>query len=95
MRRSKRFKAKNDTNVNELRQFLGIQIIMGIYKFPRIEMYWNSQASVPIISQTMTLHQFCQLRNAIHFNKNDDYNTNNRFWKVCPGFEAVRQVCFL
>ena len=39
MRRSKRLKAKNDTNVNELRQFLGIQIIMGIYKFPRIEMY--------------------------------------------------------
>ena len=38
MRRSKRLKAKSDTNLNELRQFLGIQIIMGIYTFSRIEM---------------------------------------------------------
>ena len=37
MPRSKRLKAKNDTNVNKLRQFLGIQIIMRLYKFPRIE----------------------------------------------------------
>ena len=94
MRRSKRLNAKNDTNTNELSQFLGIQLIMGIYKFPRIELYWNSHASVSIISQTMTLHRFYQLRMAIHFTKNDDYNTNDRFWKVCPVFEAIRQECF-
>ena len=63
-------------------------------KFPRIEMYWNSHASVPIISQTMILHRFYQLRTEIHFTKNDDYNTNHRFWKVRPVSEAVRRGYF-
>ena len=57
-------------------------------------MYWNSHASVPIINQTMTLHRFYQLRTAIHFTENDDYNTNDRFWKVRSVFETVRQGCF-
>ena len=67
---------------------------MGIYEFSRIEMHWNSHISVPIISQTMTLHRFYQLITAIHFTVNNDYNTNDRFWKVRPVFEAVRQRCF-
>ena len=68
---------------------------MGTCKFPRIEMFWNSHASVPIISQAMTLHRFNQLLIAIHSAKNDDYNTNDRFWKVRSVFEIVRQGCFL
>ena len=42
----------------------------------------------------MTLHRFYQLKTAIHFTKNDDYNTNDRFWKIRPVFEAARQGCF-
>ena len=94
MSRRKRSNAKNDTNVIELRQFLSIQMIMAIYKFPRIEMYWNSHASVPIISQTITLQRFYQLRTAIHLTKNDVYNTNDRFWEVQTVFKAIRQGCF-
>ena len=61
MRWSKRLKAKIDINVNGLKQLLGIQIIVGIYKFSRIKMYWDSHASVSKISQTMSLHRFYQL----------------------------------
>ena len=59
-----------------------------------MEISWNSHKSVPILSQTLTLHCFCQLRTAIHFTKNDDYNTNYRFWKVRYVFEAVRHECY-
>ena len=38
----------------------------------------------------MTLHRFYQLGTAIHFTKNYDCITNDRFWKFRPVFEAVR-----
>ena len=56
-------------------------------------MFWNPQASFPLIGQTMTPHRFYQLRTAIHFTKNNYYNTYVRFWKIRPVFEAFRPGC--
>lgn len=66
---------------------------MGIYKYPRIKMYWNSHASIPLITESMSLKRFYQLRSCIHFTTNENKNPNDHFWKVRPLYEAVRQGC--
>ena len=43
----------SDVTKEEIKKFLGISIIMGNLKFPRLRMYWQSKYCVPIISETM------------------------------------------
>ena len=54
----------SDTTVEEMKVFIGILILMGIQKLPRLEMYWSTQYSVihtPGIADIMPRVRFEQL----------------------------------
>ena len=66
-----------DTNVTEMKKFLGLTFLMGLVKKPRIHMYWSTAPSLytPIFKATMLRNRFQLLLRFWHFN--DDTNLPN------------------
>ncbi|XP_046394005.1 piggyBac transposable element-derived protein 3-like [Ischnura elegans] len=82
------------TTPDEIKTLLGLHIMMGVLKYPRVRMYWDSAIGVDIFKHNMARDRFFQLRNNLHLvdilkkPKNTD-----RFWKVRPMYEVIRQRC--
>lgn len=45
------------TNVTEIRKFLGINILMGNFHLPRVKMYWGSVTRIPSIADAMPVNR--------------------------------------
>ena len=45
------------TNVNEIRKFIGINILMGNFHLPRVKMYWGSVTRIPSIADAMPVNR--------------------------------------
>ena len=60
------------TNPREMRQFIGLVLLMGIDKRPRIDLYWSKDPLyfTPIYGQTMKRIRFRLLLRFLHFNDN-------------------------
>lgn len=54
------------TNLDEIRTFIGIHIIMGNLNFPRVSMYWHHSMGMPLVKDAMSLSRFYKLRQALH-----------------------------
>ena len=50
------------TTPEEITRFIGINIMMGALRFPRIRMYWAHRTGVDAIRQAMTRNRFLKLR---------------------------------
>lgn len=78
----------------EIKQFVGIHIIMGNLKFPRARLYWDQVLGVSIIKDTMTFNRFSKLRNTIHLvditARGDE---TDRMWKVRELYNCLRNRC--
>lgn len=73
------------TNAEEIRRFLGILTLKGVYKFPSLEDYWSLDGRFPPVAEVMPLKRFQALRRYVHFANNLDDGTNSdRFSKVRP-----------
>lgn len=81
------------TTVAELKTFIGINILMRNLGLPRVRMYGEPKFAVPLISENMTSNRFFKLKNNLNFVIDKDLNTNDRFWKVRPLYEAIRKYC--
>lgn len=85
LRISRRSRLKNwvDTNVSEIKQFLGIVMYMGIVKYPSIHMYWSREKFYrnDFVPKIMSRNRFQLLLRFIHFS-DDDAIPNNRLNKV-------------
>ena len=71
--RTPRARPWHDVVVPEMKAFVGILILMGIIKLPRLELYWSQkypQISTPGISAVMPLVRFEQLFRCLHLNDN-------------------------
>lgn len=86
------------TNVDEMKTFVGIHILMGNLHYPRIRFYWDSQLRISQISEAMPVNRFSSLRANLHFvdvrdlNAADEIN-KDRFWKVRPLYNFIRARC--
>lgn len=74
------------TNTREIKEFIGIHLMMGALKFPRIRMYWEYNTRINIIANTMNRNCFFSLRSHFHVINNMDIPKNNsdKFIKVRP-----------
>ena len=82
------------TNRKEIEDLIGIHIIMGTLKYPRINMYWNANFKVDIIKNTMTLNRFYALRQILHFVDNMNItNNNDKLAKVRPLYDCILKRC--
>lgn len=83
-----------DTNVEEIKRFIGIHILMGIMDLPSYKLYWSTEwllrTSVPNI---MTRHRFEKLMQYFHVVNEENKNPNDKLWKVRPVYDKVLKNC--
>jgi hypothetical protein len=60
------------TNINEIKTYLAMVVLMGIVHKPRLNMYWSTDTilETPIFSKVMTRDKFLLLTKFIHFADN-------------------------
>ena len=78
------------TNAEEMKAFIGIIILMGILKLPRLELCWSHQfpeIESPGISKVMTLVRFEQLFRYCHLS-----NNNNQIPCGQPGYNKLYKI---
>ena len=67
---------------DEMEQFLGIQIMMGIVKMPRYQCYWAAETRYAPIADVMSLKRYEKIRRYLHANDNSyqtaEENKGNR-----------------
>lgn len=85
----------NSTNSRELKIFVGIHLLMGVFGLPRIRMYWEQKSRINIVADNMTRNRFFELRTNFHIMDNNTVSTNNkdRFVKVRPIYNVLKKRC--
>lgn len=83
------------TNNLEMKQFIGLQIMMGNLKLPRIEMYYGNELQCKMFDDTIPLYRFYLLRTNWHL---IDVTTisegsTDKFVRVRPLMDSVRKRC--
>ncbi|KAJ8938305.1 hypothetical protein NQ314_011536 [Rhamnusium bicolor] len=83
------------TNLQDIEIFIGIHLIMGCLKFPRISLYWDNTLCISVFQNNMTRNRFYKLRMNLHLvnNLKRDPNDNDTFFKVKPIFNSIRERC--
>ncbi|XP_026805825.1 piggyBac transposable element-derived protein 1-like [Rhopalosiphum maidis] len=92
---SKQISRFKPTNINEMKIFIGIHIIMGSLKYPRVRLYWEDNFQINIIARNMTRDRFFALRTNFHIIDNNSISKENKdkFIKVRLLFDVVLKKC--
>ncbi|XP_047000506.1 piggyBac transposable element-derived protein 2-like [Schistocerca americana] len=75
------------TNEDEIKAFLGMNLVMEYYILSTFRSYWATEPDlgVPYIAQIMPLHRFEEIRKYLHFSNNADQSIKeDRTYKVRP-----------
>lgn len=85
------------TNIFEIKIFIGIQLLMGALKFPRIRMYWEHDFEINAVCNNMTRDRFFAIRTNFHVIDNEKIpkNNNDKFVKVRPLYDIMKKKCNL
>nr|CAI5860344.1 unnamed protein product [Callosobruchus analis] len=76
--------------VDEMRDFLAIQILMGIVEMPAYTDYWSQKFRYDDIAEVMPLKRYQQIRRYIRFVNNANQN-DDPYFKIRPALEIVRR----
>ena len=84
-----------NVTVEEMKSFIGMQIVMGIVRMPRYECYWSRELRYPAVADVMPLKRFEQLRRFLHVVDNDTFyeHSSNKLFKIQPLIDLVRKEC--
>lgn len=65
-------KTYKPTDINEIKTFIGINLLMGIKRYPSYRDHWSSSPDLhdPFISKIITMHRFGWLLSHLHLNDN-------------------------
>lgn len=87
-----RFKS---TTAKEIEILFGLHLATGIFGYPCLKMYWETNISIPLFTENMARDQFFELRKNLHLVDNTAIpgNSKDAFIKVRPIFDAVRNRC--
>lgn len=67
-----------NTTASEIRKFLGMDILMGNVKLPRVHMYWHPATRIDRIADAMPVNRFFTIRQNIHVVAARDPPENNK-----------------
>ena len=81
-----------DVTVDEMKSFIGIQIIMDIVRMPRYDYYWSRELRYGPIADVMPLKRFEQLRRFLHVVDNDTFDEQSSN-KIQPLIDFVQREC--
>ncbi|XP_070778935.1 piggyBac transposable element-derived protein 3-like [Enoplosus armatus] len=84
------------TSPEEIEKFLAMLLFMGVVSFPAIDDYWHHELRFSVIADIMPRRRLKLLRRFIHFNDTQQCDgTPDRFYKIRPLFDMLRQQCLL
>ena len=90
-------KTGNEFNItpSEMKQFIGICILIGNLNFARLRMYWGTNYRIPCIANAMTQKRFLSIFANLKVTRDDEapLGTTNDYWKVQPIIDAVLKTC--
>lgn len=74
----------------DIKDFIGINLLMGIIKLPAYTDYWSKEFRCSLIADVMPLKKFQAIRRYVHLNNNllDD---GDRYFKIRPLIQMIRQ----
>lgn len=81
-----------NVSVNEMKDFLGITILMGITQLPSLRDYWSESFRLDLIAKHMTRNRYVQIRHNLHFVDNSTISketTKDRFIKIRPVLNSI------
>ena len=87
-----------NTSKEEIEQFIGILVQMGVMKYPQYRMYWSPETRLPLIANVMPLQRFENLKRFFHMNDNlkmpkrGEVNFD-RLYKVRPLLDCILESC--
>jgi len=81
------------TSVTEIKDLIGIMLIMGIVKMPAYSDYWSPYTRYSQISNVMSLKRYKQLMRCLHFCNNEETDDTDRFFKVRQLIDMIRINC--
>lgn len=91
-------KSCTNTNIEEMKAFLGLNLLMGMKRLPSYKDYWSSAPDLhdPYISSIMTLKKFSWLLSHLHLNDNSmipsrDSALYDKLYKVRPMLDHLAQ----
>nr|CAD7446340.1 unnamed protein product [Timema bartmani] len=82
------------TTTTELETLIGLHIVMGTLKFPRVRMYWDTTLKMELFMNSRSRDRFFQLGTNLHLVDNMRIPPDNKdtFFKVRPIYD-VRNCC--
>lgn len=83
------------TNISEIKQMVGIMLMMGNLGFPRLRLYWDPLFRIPLIADNMQINRFFKLRQSLHVTGREipPNAQTDRLWKVRPIYDCIRARC--
>ena len=82
------------TNVEEIKTYTGIKILMGIIKLPSYCNYWSGALRYPAIADVMSKNRFETLSRYLHSVDNDSvHDFSGKLFKIRPILIAVSKKC--
>lgn len=81
------------TNLKEIKDLIGIHLIMGIVKMPAYSDYWAPNRKYEQISNVMSIKRYQQLMKCLHFSNNEDTDEIDRHYKVQNLLNIIRENC--
>jgi len=93
LKKKSRLRAWTDTNVDEMRRFVGLLILIGLDSKPRLDLYWskNDLYGSPLFQRSMKRDRFFLLLRFWHFSDNDLLNPDDRLFKIAPVVDAINR----
>ncbi|KAF9405652.1 hypothetical protein HW555_013700 [Spodoptera exigua] len=76
---------------DDIKSFLAIEVVMGIVKMPAYTDYWAKRTRYAPVADIMSLKRYEQIRRHIHFVDNIHDDSSDRYFKIRPVMEKVRQ----
>lgn len=74
---------------------VGIHMLFGVLKYPRVRIYWEKNFRVNLIADNMTRNRLLELRTFFNVVNNESIPKNNRdkFVKVRPLYNTFTKRC--
>jgi hypothetical protein len=78
---------------NEIKEFLGIELWMGVVKLPAYTDYWAQYTRFSFVANVMPFKRYQQILRCLHFTNNEESDVTDRFFKVRPVLDIIRLNC--
>lgn len=80
----------------EMKQFLGINLVMSYLRYPRSRMYWSSEEGLrlDLIANAMPLNRFEQILRYIHFvdNYSQEQRNTDKLFNIRPVLDTLKKT---